>query len=483
MSVLYKTGTARFWHYFEEICKIPHGSGNMTAISDYCADFAKEHNLKYYQDENKNVIIYKDAYPGYENAEPVILQGHLDMVCEKNPDYEFDFTKDSLRLVVEEGKLWAEGTTLGADDGVAVCFMLSILEDNNIKAPALQCVFTVDEEIGMLGASALDMSKITARKMINLDNGEEDFMLIGCAGGVTAICHLPLNTTVVSGVECIVEVSGLAGGHSGETIHEERANANVLLGRTLYDLSKKNRINIIEANGGLKDNAIPRMSKATIVIDSDSVKQAIADIERLEQIYIKEYASTDENLLLTITVNEKTVDVNAFDDDSTMRMIAVMFNLPNGIQKMSKIVSGQVRSSLNMGILKSSDNECIFSFSVRSDFKSEKDEMCNRIEALMKLAGGRVVFEGEYPAWEAMEKSELQEIMVQTYEDCFGKIPVVGTIHAGLECGIFSDALKGLDCVSIGPTMKNIHTSSEMLDIYSTERYMDYLLTVLERIK
>jgi len=482
MSILSEIEPKRVFYYFEEISGIPHGSGNVQKISDYCVGFAEKNGLEYYRDESGNVIIYKNAYPGYEESEAVILQGHIDMVCEKEDGCDIDFEKDGLKLAVEDGYLFAEGTTLGADDGVAVCFMLALLENKYIKAPALQCVFTVDEEIGMLGAAELDMSKISARRMINLDNGEEGSMLIGCAGGVTATCHLPVNSAEISGRRAIIEISGLAGGHSGEMIIEERASANVLMGRTLFELSKIASINVISVNGGLKDNAISRSSKAEIVIKNniEAVKDAISI---LEKIYKKEYAATDSSLELNISIGEVCNREKAYDNDSTKRLIAVLFNLPNGIQKMSKKVPGLVQSSLNMGILKSDAEEVTFSFSVRSDYKTEKEEMCRRMEALLNLAGGNVTYCGDYPAWEVKDESSLQKIMLECYEEYFGMSPKIGTIHAGLECGIFSDALAGLDCVSIGPTMKDIHTSAETLDIKSTERYWEYLLTVLERLK
>jgi len=482
MNVLKGIEPERPLYYLERISMIPRGSRNTKAVSDFCEEFAKAHSLKYVRDENNNIVIFKDAYPGYENSETVILQGHLDMVCEKEDGIDIDFEKDPLRLKVEDGFLFAEGTTLGADDGVAVAFMLAILEDPEIKAPMLECVFTVDEEIGMLGATAMDMSLLSGRRMINIDNEEEGVLLAGCAGGVTATGCLNVNREKIRGVRCVIEISKLAGGHSGTLIIDQGANANMLLGRILAKLSMDFKINVLRAEGGLKDNAIPRSSRAEIVVDETNLNAIKETVSACEQIFKSEYRNTDPELSMVIRTDEKPGEVNALDNDSTTRFIGVLNNLPNGIQKMSQKVKGLVQSSLNLGILKLEEEEATYSFSVRSDIGSEKEEMCLRMETLLKMAGGSMSYYGDYPGWEFNEKSYLQQVMKAAYTDVFGAEPVIGTVHAGLECGIFSDGLEGLDCVSIGPTMIGIHTPGEKLDLKSTERYWNYVLTVLDRL-
>lgn len=486
MSVLEGIEPQRPLYYFEQISNIPRGSGDTDAISNYCVSFAKMHGLEYVQDECGNVVIYKKAYSGFEDSPTVILQGHIDMVCEKERSSFHDFTKDSLELIVEDGYLSANGTTLGADDGVAVCFMFAVLEDENIKAPALECVFTVDEEIGMLGADKLDMSLLIGRRMINLDNGEEGSLLIGCAGGITADCYLPVKKEeydMLRNAVFSIEVSGLTGGHSGEEIIKQRANANHLLGRILAWISKDVKINIIRIQGGLKENAIPRDANVVVLTDTfDEMQKAIKLVEELKETIKKEYSDTDPDLNIS-AVRILTSEKEMFSDDSSQKLITTLYNLPNGIQKMSQKVLGMVQSSLNMGIVKMVDDKVMFSFSVRSDVKSEKEEMCRRMETLMNISGGYVEYSGDYPAWEVKSKSHLQSIMGTVYKELFSCEPKIGTIHAGLECGIFSDRLPGLDCVSIGPTMLDIHTPSEKLDLKSMERYWHYLIAILDRLK
>lgn len=482
MAVLGDIEPKRALFYFEEISKIPHGSRNTKAISDYVAEFARSRGLRYLQDDSNNIIVFKNAAAGYENSEPVILQGHLDMVCEKDSTCDFNFEKDPLVLEIQDGKLGAKGTTLGGDDGVAVCFMLALLDDDSIKAPALECVFTVDEEIGMLGAAVLDLSPIKGRRMINLDHGEEGSFLVGCAGGVTACCHIPIVRSLAAGIHISIEICKATGGHSGEEINKQRANTNVLMGRLLFELSKEFEYNLFGIKGGLKDNAIPRDTKADIIISKELNSAFVKKAKQIFDAYKKEYEYSDPNLDILIEDMGDCKDVNAFDEQSTNKVTRVIYCLPAGVQKMSYQMPELVQTSLNMGILVSEDDEVSCSYSVRSSVKSEKAELCNRLEAVCKLAGASVSYEGDYPAWEYVPNSKLSSLMSEVYFDMYGKKPKIGTIHAGLECGIFSAALNGLDCVSIGPDMFEIHTTRERLDIKSTERTWDFLVRILERL-
>ena len=469
--------------YFEEISKIPHGSGNTKAISDYCAEFASKKGLRFIQDEKGNVIIFKNAAEGYENSAPVILQGHMDMVCEKEEQLEFDFKSDPLKLIIKDGFLTAEGTTLGADDGAAVSFMLALLEDENLKAPSLECVFTVDEEIGMLGAAAMDMSPLSGRRMINLDHGCEDSFIAGCAGGVVAICHIPVARDKISGVMVNLNILGAAGGHSGEEIDKQRANTNVLMGRFLHLISGELDYRLCSVCGGLKDNAIPRRTSASIIISSSYAQRLLSLSEAFCSMIKSEYAVSDPDLSVTAEISEEVCCYEAMDKESTGRVAKVICSLPAGVQKMSYYLPSLVQTSLNMGILATDDNEVRCSYCVRSSVGSEKEEVCKRLEATLALAGGFVDYEGDYPAWEYVKSSKLALLMTDVYSEMRGRQPIIETIHAGLECGIFSNNLKGLECVSIGPSMDEIHTTRERLDLESTKRTWDFLCRILERMK
>lgn len=481
MGVLENIEPKRALFYFEEISKIPHGSRNTKAISDYVAAFARSNNLKYVQDESNNIIVYKDAAAGYENSEPVILQGHLDMVCEQDNMRDLNFERDPLDLALLDGMLLAKGTTLGADDGVAVCFMLALLEDKHVKAPALECVFTVDEEIGMLGASVIDFSLFKSRRMINLDHGEEGSFLVGCAGGVTACCHIPITKEEVMGQVLTLTICKATGGHSGEEIDKQRANTNVLMGRLLRELSEAMEYRLISINGGLKDNAIPRETVADIVIFRDGEK-AVSQIESAFAVLKKEYEHSDPKMEIAVSFVDTEGEVSACDSESTDRITSVIHCLPAGIQKMNYQMPALVQTSLNMGILSTLKTEVTCSFSVRSSVKSEKYELCKRLETICGLTGGNVTYEGDYPAWEYDKDSKLAALMSDIYFEMYKSAPKIGTIHAGLECGIFSEGLKGLDCVSIGPNMFEIHTTRERLDIESARRTWDFLVRILERL-
>lgn len=490
MGILSNLEPRSVFRYFEEICSIPHGSGNTKAISDYCVHFAIEHHLDYLQDDANNVIIFKNGTTGYENSAPVIIQGHLDMVCEKEQGCDIDFTKDGLQLQSEHGTVTANGTTLGGDDGIAVAYALAILEADDIPHPPLEAVFTVDEEIGMLGAAALDCSPLKGRMMLNIDSEEEGCLLVSCAGGASATAHLPVQTQKASGTLATLHITGLLGGHSGVEIDKGRANACMLLGRTLYWLKKEFAFDLISVNGGLKDNAIPREAHAKLVLSPDTDRKRLSEALSAQNSYYKnEYKQTDAAVQVSLTEEKEDVSIDVMTPETADKAIAALCCLPNGIQYMSHDIEGLVQTSLNLGILStkegnaSSGNEVSFTFSVRSSISSQKGELIDKICCLMESLGGSVSCKGDYPAWEYRQESPLRDLMTSIYEKQYGEKPVINAIHAGLECGIFSDQLPGLDCVSFGPDIKDIHTPKETLDVESVQRTWNYILEILKELR
>lgn len=482
MAVLSGIEPAAVFGYFEEICGIPHGSGNTKQISDYCVRFAKEHGFQYIQDNSNNVIIFKDGTPGYEESAPVIIQGHLDMVCEKTPDCPIDFEKDGLALRVDDGIISAEGTTLGGDDGIAVAFGLAILAADDIPHPPLEVVLTVDEEIGMFGAADLDCTPLKARMMLNLDSEEEGTLLVSCAGGTSATCHLPVEYGEADGIEATLKIDGLTGGHSGVEIDKGRANANQLLGRVLNELDKTVPYALVSVTGGLKDNAIPREAVAKLVLAPEDISATGTLVEGCGKILADEYRSADADISLTISFG-KEGQFRVMDSSSRKRTVAALVNLPGGIQRMSMDIPGLVQTSLNMGILKTTEKEVIMSFAVRSSVGTEKEEVVSRLMNLMEILGGTVECTGDYPAWEYKRDSRLRDLMIQIFEQQYGHRPAVEAIHAGLECGLFAGKLPELDCVSFGPEMKDIHTTNESMNIASVSRTWNYVLEILRCLK
>ena len=484
MGVLSNLEPAPVFQYFEEICGIPHGSSNTKAISDYCVSFAKEHGLKYIQDDLNNVIIFKEGTPGYEQSAPVMIQGHIDMVCEKTAECSIDFAKDGLELQLQDGTISAKGTTLGGDDGIAVAYALAILDSDHIPHPPLEVVFTVDEEIGMLGAAALDCSPLKSRILLNLDSEDEGYLLVSCAGGISATGHLPVTRDVYDGTKICLKISGLLGGHSGIAIDKGRANACQLLGRTLYELSKTFSFRLISVNGGLKDNAIPREATVELILDaSTNLEDFASTIENIEKVYLDEYQQTDPSIKIIVSDEKISGSFEGMTVDSTGKVITALVNLPNGVQRMSYNIDGLVQTSLNLGKLISSDGEVSFSFAVRSSVETEKLELVDRICCLMEALGGSVSCLGSYPAWEYRQDSPLRDLMVRIFEKQYGKKPVIQAIHAGVECGFFSGKMPGLDCVSFGPDMNDIHTPKESMDVESVRRTWDYTLEILKELR
>lgn len=485
MKILSGLEPERVFFYFEELCAIPHGSANTKQISDYCVAFAKTRGLKYQQDEWNNVIIRKEATDGYEEAPTVILQGHLDMVCEKDPGVSIDFEQEGLRLQVEDGFVFAQGTTLGGDDGIAIAYILAILESDQIPHPSIEAVFTVDEEIGMLGAAAINCEGLQGKRMLNIDSEDEGILLVSCAGGVTASCHLPVmrepETAQADGEVLRLVVSGLTGGHSGTEIGKGRANASQVLGRVLFAMKRECSFRLVSVSGGLKDNAIPREAAAELLISGDieAAKKVVCDYQDILQ---REYRITDPGIKLTLEVGGHRKE-GCFNRKTTDNVITALVNLPGGICRMSREIDGLVQTSLNLGILQTNSKEVCFSFSVRSSVKSEKEELVARLTCLMESLGGTVTCSGDYPAWEYRQESPLRDIMVKVFEKQYGRKPEIQAIHAGVECGLFAGKIKDLDCVSFGPDIFDIHTPKERLSIESVERVWRYLLRILKEMK
>ncbi len=482
MAVLENCEPKRVFHYFEEICKIPHGSGNTRQISDYLVQFAKNHDLKYIQDEMNNVVIYKPGTAGYENAPTVIVQGHMDMVCEKRPDVDHDFTKDGLNLSVEGDYVSANGTTLGGDDGIAVAYGLALLESDTIAHPPLEVFITVDEEIGLLGAVGFDCSGLKGRRFINLDSEAEGSLWISCAGGLSGISHIPVTRLEAKGEKLTVKISGLMGGHSGAEIDKNRANANSLLGKFLHGLDAKAGYELISVQGGQKDNAITRESIAELLTVKENVEAVKEYAASMQTAWREEYTGTDEGITVTVT-EEGEQDAKVLHPTSKEKVVFFLVNVPYGVQKMSGTIKGLVETSTNIGILKTSENEVLGSSSIRSSVETARDALSDKIEYLTEFLGGEYERQGVYPAWEYRKDSPLRDKMVEVYEEMYGQKPNVVAIHAGLECGLFYKKMEGLDCVSLGPDMKDIHTSEEVLSISSTERVWKYLVKVLGALK
>lgn len=482
MSVLSNREPADVLYYFEQICRIPHGSGNTKEISDFCVAFAKEHGLRYIQDEKNNIILFKEGTPGYEQSAPVMIQGHLDMVCEQEPECTIDFATDGLALEVDGDFISAGGTTLGGDDGIAVAYALALLAADDIPHPPLEVVFTVDEEVGMLGAAAIDCSSLKSRMMLNMDSEDEGYLLVSCAGGMCAIAHLPVQRSEKQGTEVALTVRGLTGGHSGVEIDKGRGNANQLLGRLLYELKQEISFVLVSVNGGLKDNAIPREAVAKLMVADETAQQVSEFAAAWQEILHNEYQITDPTLEVRAEM-QASATAQGMDDVSADRVICALFNYPGGVQRMSREIDGLVQTSLNLGILVTKPEEVTMSFSVRSSVESEKRALYHQLESLTKQLGGTLEHVGDYPAWEYKHESALRDLMVTVFEEQYGHKPVVHAIHAGVECGLFSGKMPGLDCVSFGPNILDIHTTSERISISSIQRVWAYVKEILKRLK
>ena len=469
---------ASVFGYFEEICAIPHGSRNTRMISDYLVNFAKAHDLRYIQDEADNVIIFGDATPGYEDHPAVILQGHMDMVCEKDADCPIDMATQGLDVTHDGKFVFAKGTTLGADNGIAVAMGMAILADKTIPHPPIELLITSDEEIGLLGAAAVDLSELKGRALINLDSEGEGVFTVSCAGGCTATISLPVERRAVYGPCIRLVVDGLKSGHSGADIHRNRANANKVMGEFMSRIQKLMPLCLTSLAGGAKDNVIPGSCQATLVAMGINLER-INDIAEQLQSEIREQYDEPEASVQAFDVD--ALGGNSLSTESTAKVISLLCAAPNGVQAWSKDIEGLVQTSLNMGVVKLGDRMNV-TLSVRSSVNSEKLELLEQLHKVADMFEAGYTEDGAYPAWEYKKESRLRDVMVSTYKDMFDRDAKVEAIHAGLECGLFTEKLPGLDCVSIGPQMHDIHTSRERLEIGSTMRTWEFLLAVLKNL-
>lgn len=474
----------KIFTYFEEISKVPRCSGNEKAISDYLVKFAKEHNLEVIQDEVLNVIIKKPASPGYENAPGVVLQGHMDMVCVKNADKVHDFSKDPITLKYVDDMIYADGTTLGADNGIALALAMAVLTSEDIKHPPLEVLITVDEESGMTGAKHLNPKDISGKILINLDSEEEGKLLVSCAGGLRAAINInakwenaPKNL-----VGYTISVRGLMGGHSGSEIDKERGNANKLLGRVLYDLYKEVPFNLAYISGGSRANVIPSEAEAVIFISPDKLQATENKINEWNEILKNEFKISDPNVDVNLSKSKKAFD-KIFDSTTTAKVVNLLMAIPNGMQTMSKSIEGLVESSSNIGVLTTDDKGICFEFSIRSSVGSRKDYIKEQISTIAKLADVGFEANGEYPAWEYNPNSKIRDICQKVYKEKYGQEPEIVAVHAGVECGLFGEKIPDLDMISMGANAYDAHTTNEHVSISSVKRTYEYLLAILEDLK
>ena len=474
------------FEYFEAISQIPRGSGNEKGISDYLVNEGKRLGLEAIQDENLNVIIKKPATPGYENAPITVIQGHMDMVCEKNKGTDHDFEKDPIKLRVDGDYLYATDTTLGADNGIAVAMGLAILASNDMPHPALEVVFTADEEESMNGAMTLNGELFQGKYIINIDSEEEGTITVSCAGGVTAIITIDKEFKDVDGDKTAytIDIKGLLGGHSGMEINKQRANSNVLMGRVINHLVNTCKIDVdlVSVSGGAKNNAIPREADAVILVNNADVERVDAELENILNIFKNEFKTSDPDIKLLVK-KEASTHTKALTEKVRNNYIAVTMLMPANIQTMSMDIEGLVESSTNCGVIHNREEAIVFEFATRSSVKSLKDVINSKMSLLCDLLGVKLELEDDYPEWEYAKDSKLEALCIDTYEQLTGKKPHVTAIHAGLECGLLLDAIKGAQAVSIGPNLYDVHTPNEHLDIKSTERTWEYLTTILKNIK
>ncbi|MBQ9806860.1 MAG: aminoacyl-histidine dipeptidase [Clostridia bacterium] len=464
------------FRFFEEISAIPRGSYNEAAIADYLVAFAKERGLFVYRDGLNNVLIKAPATKGWEERAPILFQGHTDMVCEKNGDVEHDFLKDPIRLWVDGDLLRAKGTTLGADNGIAVAMMLALLDGEVAEHPAYECLFTTAEEVGLNGAQGFDYSLISARRMLNLDSERLGEVTCGCAGGVRSELTLPCAVEPFAGNALSVKISGLIGGHSGDKINAGRANANKLMGRLLASIDQTFDWRLVSLSGGSKDNAIPRECAAVLATtDTDALSDML--METAEQI-ARELSPEDRGF--TVTVEDTMPEAVMLGSADTEKAVCVLACAANGVLEMSRDIEGLVEYSRNLGVVYTENESVTFVFSSRSSIESQLDASINEIDTLARTVGAKTHHHGRYPGWSFAKKSPLRDAYLDAYRQVTGKHAAVTVIHAGLECGIIHSKIPDMDVISIGPTMYDIHSPDEALDLPKTELFWQVLVKLIE---
>lgn len=483
MKILKNLEPKAVFEYFEEISNIPRGSGNEKAISDYLLNFGRNLGLESIQDEALNIIIKKPGTQGYENAPTVIIQGHIDMVCEKNNGVDHDFEKDPLKLRIVDDYIYATDTTLGADNGIAVAYAMALLSSNDIPHPPLEVLLTTDEETGMSGAMAIKKEHINGKILINLDNEEEGYLLVSCAGGIRSKATINVDYQDINNKKLLkLNISGLKGGHSGMDIIKERGNSNKILGRVLKELTRDVKFNLVSLNGGSKNNAIPREAEAVISIDINDENTVIDIINNWSTIISNELRSQDPGLKIEISVVNNE-NIKEFTDECTKKVIDLLYLYPNGINTKSVEIDGLVESSTNLGVLSTSEGIVEFDSAIRSSVPSLKEEIVLRSKTIVELLGGEFSTTSDYPAWEYNPNSQIREICQKVHKEMYGKEAEIVAIHAGVECGLFNEKLGDLDMISFGPNLYDVHTPDEHMSITSVRNCYEYLKAILKEIK
>ena len=483
MKILQNLEPREVFEYFEAISNIPRGSGNEKGISDYLLNFGKSLGLESIQDEALNIIIKKPGTKGYENAPTVIIQGHMDMVCEKNNGVEHDFEKDPLKLRIVDDYIYATDTTLGADNGIAVAYAMAILASNDIPHPPIEVLITTDEETGMSGAMAINKEHIDGKILINLDNEEEGYLLVSCAGGIRSTATINVEKQDISDKKLVkISISGLKGGHSGMDIIKERGNSNKILGRVLKELSREVNFNIVNLNGGSKNNAIPREAEAVITINSSDENKVIDVIKNWNDIIGNELRTQDSGLKIEVSsIADK--EEKEFTDESTKKVVDLLYLYPNGINSKSVEIDGLVESSTNLGVLTTSDTTVEFDSAIRSSVPSLKEEIVLRSKTIVELFGGEFKTTADYPGWEYNPNSKIREICQKVHKNLYGNEAKIVAIHAGVECGLFNEKLGNIDMISFGPNLYDVHTPDEHMSISSVRNCYEYLKAILKEIK
>ncbi len=483
MRVLEGLRPEKVFEFFEYLCSVPHGSGNTKQISDLCVKFAQERGLRYTQDKYNNVVIRKDATPGYENAEPLIFQGHIDMVCASEPDCGIDMATEPIRLVVDGDWVKADRTSLGADNGIGAALALALLDDGTLRHPKLEVVLTTDEETGMYGADGIDLSALEGHNLVNLDSEEEGYLTVSCAGGIRVDCAFPADWEAVpAGMRFYeVAVDGLKGGHSGAEIDKGRANANRIMGRFLSRARWATGLRLVSLTGGTFANVISLSCRAVVAVPEEKAwlfEKMCADDEAM---FRNEYAAADPGLRLKAAPTSEADRV--FSAARTKALLDMLTVAPNGVRAMSMDIPGLVQTSLNLGVIETGEEGTVLHFLLRSAIQSQKDQLAAELETLCALLGASYDTHDAYPAWEYRRESDLRDALADACEKVLGKKPEITATHGGLECGLFMDKRPDFDCVSIGPELHEVHSVRERLSIASTERLYNILRTFVENWK
>ena len=483
MAVLKGLKPEKVFEFFEMLCSVPHGSGNTKQISDLCVKFAQDRGLRCLQDEYNNVIIWKDASPGYEQAEPLIIQGHIDMVCAAEPDCGIDMGTEPIRLVVDGDWVKADKTSLGADNGIGVAMALALLDDETLRHPKLEAVFTTDEETGMFGAVGIDLSMVEGRCLINLDSEEEGMLTVSCAGGVRVDCLFPADWEPAPESFRFYEVviEGLKGGHSGAEIDKGRASAAQLMGGFLFGAEKETGLRVASIDGGTFANVIPLYCRAVVALPKEKTGRFEELCKLTETVRRAEYATADPGLAMHTAPIEAACPV--FSAERTKALLNMLLLAPYGVQAMSMDIPGLVQTSLNLGVIETKEEGITLYFLLRSSFRSQKEMLAVHLEALCALLGANFSTHDDYPGWTFRKESRLREALSSACAEVWGKKPAITATHGGLECGLFMEKRPDFDCVSLGPELLEVHSVRERLSISSTERVYRILRLFVENWK